>query len=109
MPRARARPPGSRATSLQLRAHLREVGRRLQREVHLTARPRVHEAELACMQHRPRRLDARLAIVADVHALAEQRVARFAQVNADLVLAPGLERALHQARLCALFALPEPL
>ena len=50
------------------------------------------------MQQRTRRGDARTAEVAHVDALAEQRMAALAEVDADLMLAACLEHALDQTR-----------
>ena len=46
------------------------------------------------MEHRAWRVDARAVVVADVHALADERVAGFGEVDPDLVLAACLEAAL---------------
>ena len=56
----------------------------------------MHEAQPPRVQHDARRFDSGPHVIADVHALAQQRVPRFGEVDADLVLAPGLQAALYE-------------
>src|SRR5260221_14189985 len=69
-------------------------------ERYTLAGARMREAQHHRMQHHARRFDLRALVVADVDALADQRMAELGQVNPDLVLASGLEAALDEC--CAL-------
>src|SRR5262249_44846853 len=58
----------------------------------------VDEAELGRVQHRSGGGEPIADVVADVDALAHDRVTSFGEVNADLVGAPRLETARYQCR-----------
>src|SRR5688500_7605523 len=97
-------PPISIAASLyplsaQARERLLEVpGRRLL-EPHLLPGARVHEAELRGVEHRARGADLLGAVqLPDVDLLAHEGMAGLGEVDADLVLPPRLQAALHQRR-----------
>jgi hypothetical protein len=57
---------------------------------------RMHEAEHRCVQHRALRRDSRAVVLADIHRLADQRVAQFTQMNPDLMLSAGVQLTLDQ-------------
>jgi hypothetical protein len=56
----------------------------------------VREPEDARMEHRARRFDPWAGVVADVHALAHQRMAELGEMDPNLMLAARLEAALDQ-------------
>ena len=63
----------------------------------------VHESEGSGVEHEPRRRRERSRVVADVHALAEERVSCFGEVDTDLVRTPGLESARNEAHAAEAF------
>jgi hypothetical protein len=54
------------------------------------------EPELCGVEHQPRCVDERALVPAPVHALADDRVTRFGEMNADLMRAARFERALDE-------------
>src|SRR5690349_1000546 len=58
----------------------------------------MHESELRGVEHHARRGDWIARGATDVDALADERVARFAQVNTDLMRTARLESTRHQRR-----------
>ena len=56
----------------------------------------MHESERPRVEHRARRFDPSSCVVADVDALADQRMAQLGQMDSNLVLAAGFEAALDQ-------------
>src|SRR5687768_16189781 len=76
--------------------HLLEVGGRLALERNARAGARMGKGEDARVQHRPPSLDRLALVVADVDALSDKRMAQLGEVDADLVLPPGLEAALDE-------------
>ncbi len=55
------------------------------------------ESECLRVKHEARRFEEWPQVVANVDTLARKRMARFRQLNANLVRAPGLESARHEA------------
>ena len=55
------------------------------------------ESEGLRVKHEARRFEEWPQVVANVDTLARKRMARFRQLNANLVRAPGLESARHEA------------
>src|SRR5437870_5474644 len=58
----------------------------------------MRESEGPRMQHRSRRLDRGAGVVADVDALAEERMAQLGEMEPGLALAPRLQPALDERR-----------
>src|SRR2546425_10022165 len=56
------------------------------------------ESENPRVEHRAHRFDLSTRVVADIHAFADQGMAEFRHVDADLVLPPGFEAAFDQGR-----------
>src|SRR5262245_43461982 len=83
----------------QSRQSLQKVFGRLLLKAQHPLRARMDEPECLGVKHRALRYERRALEVADVHALADHRMAVLAAVNPDLMLAPGRERALDQARV----------
>jgi len=75
-----------------------EVGGHLATPGHPGAAARVREAQVLRMEHDARSVDAGSRVIADVDRLAHERMAELGEVDADLVLAPRLEAALHERR-----------
>ncbi len=73
-----------------------EIVGRVVAKHHLAATGRVDEAKLGGVEHEPWRRDDRAREAPHVDALADQRVPRLGQVDADLMGAPGLEPAGHE-------------
>src|SRR6266850_353923 len=78
--------------------HRPEVLGCLALERHALARSGMYKSENARVEHRASRFDLWTCVVADVHAFADQGMAKLGQVDADLVLPPGFEAALDQGR-----------
>src|SRR5882762_11787721 len=78
--------------------HRPEVVRYFALERHALASAGMHESENPCVEHRARRFDLWTRVVADIHAFSDQGMAELGQVDANLVLPPGLEAALDQGR-----------
>ena len=56
------------------------------------------ESENPRVEHRAHRFDLSACVVADIHAFADQGMAEFGHVDANLMLPPGFEAALDQGR-----------
>ena len=67
-------------------------------ERHALARSGMHESENPRVEHRARRFDLSTCVVTDIHAFADQWMAEFGHVDANLMLPPGFEAALDQGR-----------
>lgn len=66
----------------------------------------MYEAELGRVKHRSPCGDLAASEVPDVHLFPDERRTRFTEMNADLVLASGLESALDEGRAPELFEDP---
>ena len=86
------------AHSSRFKHRLKVLGR-LALERNPLAASRMCESKRPRMKHRARRFDPRTRVVANVNALADQRMAELGQVDSNLMLAAGFEAALDQRRV----------